>query len=592
MMGFNGMSVSSSTSRFMREHLQPVPCVIVERYRLRECQQQENQDIKGFEADLKRLSTYCEFKANRENSLRDQFVWGLAEENIKKRLLGERDLTYQRALELAFSWEAAKRDAAGMNAGKENSLNFVSTKTENKSKKLSEKCGEAGNLRKACKQGSSRSENDQAKKGARQNFVEEVDNLSEDFKRLCNIKSVHALKPEKPLEVMLTVQNTQMSFKIDTGSSLSAVSYENYVASKELRVLRTKPTARVLRAYPGDKIIPKGIINVNVVVQNAIFDEFKDVFSDTLGCYNKRKFSLQLKEGTIPVFKKPSLYQPVKSRQWATPLVPVLKANGEIRLCGDFKVTVNPCLEIDRHPIPRLSDLSTKLAGGKIFRKLDRNQAYQQVLVDNESKQLLVLSTHKGLYACNRLMYGVASAPGLFQREIETLLHDIKGGVPYFDDIFISGPTKTEHDKSLREVLKRLQECNLTLKNNKCSISKDKITFLRLELDAEDPPRIVQQVLAQLNYNWTESNKEVKLHLDQIRPGLRDSLYIYVDDFSDQLLNDTAKALDVNPVPEPKTVASETLPVLSKKDPAASSNWQLVLRRSSRIKKAPERLDL
>ncbi|XP_023247791.1 uncharacterized protein K02A2.6-like [Copidosoma floridanum] len=118
-------------------------------------------------------------------------------------------------------------------------------------------------------------------------------------------------------------------------------------------------------------------------------------------------------EQEINRLEKAEILEPVKSSQWATPLVPVLKANGEIRLCGDFKVTVNPCLEIHRHPIPRLSDLSTKLAGGKIFSKLDMNQAYQQVLVDNESKQLLVLSTHEGLYACNRLMYGVASAPGL-----------------------------------------------------------------------------------------------------------------------------------------------------------------------------------
>ncbi|XP_065315346.1 probable serine/threonine-protein kinase tsuA [Gordionus sp. m RMFG-2023] len=55
-----------------------------------------------------------------------------------------------------------------------------------------------------------------------------------------------------------------------------------------------------------------------------------------------------------------------KSR-WASPLTPVFKNNGSLRLCTDFKGTVNPALEDFKYPIPRINDLIAKLAGGKKF---------------------------------------------------------------------------------------------------------------------------------------------------------------------------------------------------------------------------------
>ena len=55
----------------------------------------------------------------------------------------------------------------------------------------------------------------------------------------------------------------------------------------------------------------------------------------------------------------------VNYSDWATPIVPVPKPDGSVRLCGDFKVTINPVLQVDQHPIPKPEDLLTVLAGGK-----------------------------------------------------------------------------------------------------------------------------------------------------------------------------------------------------------------------------------
>ena len=39
------------------------------------------------------------------------------------------------------------------------------------------------------------------------------------------------------------------------------------------------------------------------------------------------------------------ILEPVERSEWATPLVIVPKSNGKIRVCGNFKVTINQCVE-------------------------------------------------------------------------------------------------------------------------------------------------------------------------------------------------------------------------------------------------------
>ena len=81
---------------------------------------------------------------------------------------------------------------------------------------------------------------------------------------------------------------------------------------------------------------------------------------------------------------------------WAAPIVPVLKADKKsVRICGDFSTAVNKASRLDNYPIPKVEDLFVKLQGGTIFTKLDMSQAYQQLLLDEESKKYVVVNTHK-----------------------------------------------------------------------------------------------------------------------------------------------------------------------------------------------------
>ena len=137
---------------------------------------------------------------------------------------------------------------------------------------------------------------------------------------------------------------------------------------------------------------------------------------------------------------------------WATPIVPVPKPDGSVRICGDFKVTINPVLQIDKHPIPKPEDLLTVLAGGQKFLKLDLSQAYQQMLLDPEDKKYTMVNTHLGLFQYQCLPFGIASAPAIFQSQMEKILQGIPKAICYLDDVLITGKDDSEHLATLEKV--------------------------------------------------------------------------------------------------------------------------------------------
>ena len=92
------------------------------------------------------------------------------------------------------------------------------------------------------------------------------------------------------------------------------------------------------------------------------------------------------------------------------PVVPEPKLQGNIRLCGDYKVTINPQLEVDQYPLPKPDNIFATLSGGKWFSKIDLKHAYQQIKLSESSRPLVTINTHRGLYQYTRLPFGVASA--------------------------------------------------------------------------------------------------------------------------------------------------------------------------------------
>ena len=81
-------------------------------------------------------------------------------------------------------------------------------------------------------------------------------------------------------------------------------------------------------------------------------------------------------------------------------------------------------------------------------------QAYQQFLLHGEAKQYTTINTHKGLFRYNRLPYGISSAPGIFQQNMENQLRNIPYLIVRVDNIQVSGACEEYHLNNLEEVLK------------------------------------------------------------------------------------------------------------------------------------------
>lgn len=169
--------------------------------------------------------------------------------------------------------------------------------------------------------------------------------------------------------------------------------------------------------------------------------------------------------------------------EWATPVVIALKSNGSVRICGDFRVTINPHVQKDDYPLPRYEDIMSKLSGGTIFSKIDLKDAYLQLLVHPDYRKFLVIVTHKGYYRYKRLPFGISFAPSLFQRTMDQILSGIDGVVCFLDDILIMGSTIDEHNQRLGYVLERLKNAGIRTQEAKCKWLQNEIIFLGHKID-------------------------------------------------------------------------------------------------------------
>ena len=229
------------------------------------------------------------------------------------------------------------------------------------------------------------------------------------------------------------------------------------------------------------------------------------VFDNSLGTMKGAKAHIYLKDDVEPKFCKPrpvpyalkdrteqeldrlvqeGILEPVEVSEWAAPIVPTVKNDQSIRICGDYKVTVNQASKLDNYPILKADDLFATLAGGQKFTKLDLSQAYQQMLLDGESRECLTINTHKGLFCPTQLAYGVKSTPGIFQREMKKRLSNIPYTVVRIDDILISGEDDEVHLRNVAAVLQVLKDSGLRLKRSKCKFMMNQVEYLGMNINS------------------------------------------------------------------------------------------------------------
>ncbi|XP_023809022.1 uncharacterized protein K02A2.6-like [Oryzias latipes] len=278
-----------------------------------------------------------------------------------------------------------------------------------------------------------------------------------------------------------------------------------------------KNLAVVVVKGPGASLLGRGWIKalkidwekVNSVLEGEealqeVLVKHETVFKEELGKLKGFSAKICVKKEANPQFYKPrsvpfamrhkveqelerllkeKIIEPVKFSDWAAPIVPILKPDGTVRICGDYKLTVNKVSALEQYPIPRMEDLIACLSGGEKYTKLDMSHAYQQIVLDEEARKYVTVNTPKGLFTYTRLPFGVSSSPAIFQRTMENVLQGIPNVAVYLDDIILTGRSEKEHIQILDQVLQRLEESGLRLKRSKCQFLEKEVIFLGHKVD-------------------------------------------------------------------------------------------------------------
>ncbi|XP_024892655.1 uncharacterized protein K02A2.6-like, partial [Temnothorax curvispinosus] len=520
----------------LEKFYEPKPLEIAENFKLASRKQQEGESILEYATALKKLSTNCKLGEHTEKTLRNYFVFGLRNKRTLNRLLETTDLTLEKAIQVATTMELSEKGTKQLQGEEETTLAISTRKTSASTDKFKKRgnanaknsvakngargksvitcyrcggshyasactldrsmkclsCGKAGHLKKVCK-------------SSRENNTKNIEVLA-----------IEQLRFRKKFFATLNVNNKDVRFEVDSGSAVTLMSLTD--AKRLFKGERVFTTDLNLMSYTRTPIPLCGYIEVRVK--------------------NDIQARLNVKRNTNPVFHKPrpvpfrlrnqieeeletltqnGILEKVDFSEWATPIVPVIKKNGEIRVCGDYSVTLNPNLNIDSHPLPTPDELLTQMAGEKVFSKIDLLQAYLQLEVRQQDRELLTLNTHKGLYRPTRLMYGVASAPAIWQRIIENILKDIPGVVVFLDDIRVSGKNVQDHLSKLRQVFTRLQKCNIRINVKKSEFFKDQIQYCGYVIDKNGINKAPDKIDAISNMPQPTNLTELRSFLGMIR---------------------------------------------------------------------------
>ena len=245
-----------------------------------------------------------------------------------------------------------------------------------------------------------------------------------------------------------------------------------------------------------------GVLKITIPEVNLVEDEFQDLFSEKIGKLANYEVELHLKPNAkfvvqpcrrIPYSQRRKVEKKLTELEemdiieraegptpCVSPIVVVPNESGDIRICVDMR-QANTVIERSRHPIPTIDDVLSELSGSTVFTKLDLTMGFHQLeLKEGISRDVTTFTTHAGLFRYKRLMFGICSAPELYQHVISQVLQGVgcTGCRNISDDIVVYGKVVADQDEKLRKVLHTLKQRGLTLNKAKCIFRMNRIEFM------------------------------------------------------------------------------------------------------------------
>ncbi|KAF2880630.1 hypothetical protein ILUMI_25549 [Ignelater luminosus] len=529
-------------------HFKPTRLIIDERFKFNTRVQQQDESISEFVVALNHLAKICNFGTFLKDALRDRLLCGIKDSHIQHRL---------RTVESDFD-ETLKKALLLEEASKNANLFSVSQSTLVNKIQASKNASKFNNYNK--------------------NKYKTVQCTV--CSKMGHSQSVSLNQVNPPIQLTVSVSRKKVLFDLDTGCAFTLLSEEVYEACvKTSPWIKTslQECNIKLKAYWFKKPLPimgKAIVNVGYKGKNFSRDWIKSIellnynsagtitisnivsagtvdqdvinlkkkFKSVFDLHRRKILGHEAKlvfrdENVGPIFCKarPVAYaikdavekelkrlvnsgvlKPVTNSEWASPVVVVSKPDGSIRICADFKITINRFLSKEHYPLPSPKDIYASLAGGVVFTSLDLSEAYLQLPVHKESQPLLTINTHVELLQYQRLAFGIAPGPSKFQKIMDRILIGPNGTSCYLDNILIAGKSREDCLKKTLLVLERLQNHNIRVRVDKCDFFVSRLKYLGHIID-KNGIRSDEELLKAIKFAPRPTNKtELKSYLGLI----------------------------------------------------------------------------
>ena len=137
----------------LTEYLKPKRSVFTQRYEFHQRDQRVDEPVMVYITELKRISEGCEYAALRDEFIRDRLIFGIKDEEFRKKLLAkdESTLTLAKAQKLAVAYENASKDSRALESATTSSsempqvgLNKVKNASSKPGNRFSQKCKHCG----------------------------------------------------------------------------------------------------------------------------------------------------------------------------------------------------------------------------------------------------------------------------------------------------------------------------------------------------------------------------------------------------------------------------------------------------------------
>ena len=523
----------------IKKHLQPTVVKHYERHIFHGLLQVQDELINTYLARLKAQAARCEFETLRDDLILSQFIFGINNDKLRRRLLAMSTLTLELAVQEALTQEQIDNALVSKSEGESISSSICTVKNEirrtisckfcgykhsaNRSScpakdKQCNRCKKVGHFQSKC-----------VKKDTK--LVNTIDENIAKSDESFTIGKIGRNDHKQLLTTKVKVHDTvDVDMLFDTGAEATILTAD---VCKTIGVeLDAVAKNAELTNYGGGTIDVVGVCNVTLysyvskrshickcyVVESGFpvlgvkeiyalgFEpmttvKVNAVHVDTANCNVKVHFRLkdtasydgmrfkarQLPYSTALLVEKELQrlvrdgiivkIEDVSQLDVITPIVAVPKKDS-VRIVGDYRLTLNKLIACHHHNLPAIPDILQKLNGCQVYSVLDLKDAFLHVPLSEDSQLLTTIATHIGHFAYKRLPMGVSCAPLMFQNIMESITSDLENVVCYQDDIIIGSGGLGEHQETLQIVFHRLKMYGFVVNRVKSQLYRKSVNFL------------------------------------------------------------------------------------------------------------------